>query len=168
MLRQLAILLLLAHCSCRGDVVPGKGPTVTASSAAVRERFLHAIVVAGNAYEARGWANTAALTDLELVEGWSFSDGGRDLWGRNRLALTGAGVRCEIDLATKLIPIDVVLPSELATAHEIGHHARGFALGDSDHDHTDRVFWGSPSSEGGSLEGGTVGEVQDVLKAEGL
>jgi hypothetical protein len=160
MTRILAALVAL-WCAACGDL-PGTGPRITTSHPELVYAFLRAVDVVGDSLERDGFNDPAMVLDVTLLDGPVFQDfddvmGGQPLWGRNRVVLSGQGVRCEITLALR-DTWENVLPSRTSLAHEAAHCSLDWMF-EPDPQHRYSNVWGV---------GGAVARANQALESEGL
>lgn len=141
-LAAIAVCTGLLLFGCDGNL-PGTGPTITTSHPELVEPFTHAVDVVGDSLERDVGADPALVLDVTLVDGASFTSGevldGAPLWGRNRLVLTDKGPRCQVTLALRVAPSEV-LPSNTSLAHEAAHCSLTWLLAPDPH-HEARSVW---------------------------
>ena len=148
-------LVGLIFGGCRGEGVPGIGPTITTAHRPLVGPFLQALDVIGDELQANGLPDPAPIVDVTILDGESFAIyetgfanpdlDGKPLWGRNEVALTHRGLRCLDTIALRNgdgedIGPDAVRPSQVSSAHEAAHCALDVAL-QPDPKHRDRDVW---------------------------
>lgn len=130
---------------CKGDDVPGIGPTVRSAHPSQHARLLRAIDVAGDALQTAGLVDPALIVDLTVFDGDSFAVtweemDGASLWGHNDLVLGVKGLRCEDAIASRQQDVNDLRPSGLSLAHEMAHCALDVMVR-PDSKHEDRAIW---------------------------
>jgi hypothetical protein len=141
----LAAALGAALLGCKGENVPGLGPSVRTSHPSQHGKLMRAIDVAGDALQANGLADVALIVDLTVLDGFAFELERADmdvkaLWGLNEIVLGTNGVRCKDTIATQDQNPEALVPSGLALAHELAHCAQD-VLFMRDPRHEDRHVW---------------------------